>query len=419
MVGPYEYEYTIVPDPSESTTPRLSVPPAMLAWSARAAARSVRRASSRSRDVSSVAAVGLGFGAEFLPIYEAHPLARIGAVCQRTESSLHEVGDRFGVDPAKRYTRYEDVLADDSIDFVHINSPIGAHGAMSIAALKAGKHVMCTVPMATTVAECERICQIVRDTGLRYMMAETVVYSREFLYLKQMHDSGELGKVQWLAASHPQDMEGWPSYWEEMIPMHYATHVVSPVLGLVDGRAESVTCVGSGTIDPALAAKSGCSHAVQSCHIQLADSDLAAHIWRFLFDTARQYRESFDVYGTKKSFEWSLIEGEPHVLHTAKKPEHEIPEKVEIPDFAHLLPAEIQKFTQTIEDADHLSFVQGGGHGGSHPHLVHEMLSALDAGREPWPNATQSANWTCVGICANESAARGGEKVRLPEFTLE
>ena len=62
---------------------------------------------------------------------------------------------------------------------------------------------------------------------------------------------------------------------------------------------------------------------------------------------------------------------------------------------------------------------QGGGHGGSHPHLVHEMLSALDAGREPWPNATQSANWTCVGICANESAARGGEKVRLPEFTLE
>ena len=84
-----------------------------------------------------------------------------------------------------------------------------------------------------------------------------------------------------------------------------------------------------------------------------------------------------------------------------------------------LLYKEIQKFTQTIEDADHLSFVQGGGHGGSHPHLVHEMLSALDAGREPWPNATQSANWTCVGICANESAARGGEKVRLPEFTLE
>ena len=54
-----------------------------------------------------------------------------------------------------------------------------------------------------------------------------------------------------------------------------------------------------------------------------------------------RYRESFDVYGTKKSFEWSLIEGEPHVLHTAKNPEHEIPSPVDIPDFAHLLPNEI------------------------------------------------------------------------------
>ena len=47
-----------------------------------------------------------------------------------------------------------------------------------------------------------------------------------------------------------------------------------------------------------------------------------------------------------------------------------------------------------------LSFVQGGGHGGSHPHLVHEFVSALIEDRDPWPNAVTSANWTCVGICA-------------------
>ena len=44
----------------------------------------------------------------------------------------------------------------------------------------------------------------VRETGLKYMMAETVVYSREFLYIKELHDKGELGKIQYLAASHPQ-----------------------------------------------------------------------------------------------------------------------------------------------------------------------------------------------------------------------
>lgn len=363
-----------------------------------------------------VAIIGLGFGAEFIPIYQRHPNAGMYAICQRTESKLNEIGEAGGVET--RYTRYEDVLADPAVDFVHINSPIPDHAPMSIAALKAGKHVMCTVPMATTIDECEEIVDLVKETGLKYMMAETVVYSREFLFIKEMYDKGDLGKIQYMQASHPQDMQGWPEYWERMIPMHYATHVVSPVLGLVDGRAEYVSCFGSGTIDERLAKKSGNARAVESCHIKIKDSDVAAHIWRFLFDTARQYRESFDVYCTKQSFEWALIEGEEHVIHTAKKPEPEIPRRVSVPDYAHLLPEEIRPFTQSIQDADHLSFVQGGGHGGSHPHLVNEFVSALVEDRDPRPNAVTSANWTCVGICAHASTTKGGEIVRLPEFTL-
>ncbi len=365
-----------------------------------------------------VAMVGLGFGAEFIPIYQAHPQARVAAICRRNPEELRKVGDRFGIE--KRFTSYDDVLRDTSIDFVHINSPIADHAWMSLRALDAGKHVMCTVPMATSVDDCRRIVEKVRETGLKYMMAETVVYSREFLYIRNLYQSGELGRIQHLAASHPQDMDGWPDYWQKMIPMHYATHVVSPCLGLVNGRAEYVSCFGSGTVRDDIAEKSGNRFAVESCHIRIRDTDLTAHIWRFLYDVARQYRESFDVYGTKRSFEWSLVEHEPHVIHTARKPEPEIPEKVTIPDFAHLLPESIRRFTlpEEIHDAEHLSFLQGGGHGGSHPHLVHEFLSALAEDRDPWPNAVTSANWTCVGICAHESALRGGEIVHLPAFTL-
>lgn len=364
------------------------------------------------------AMVGLGFGAEFIPIYQAHPSTNVTAICRRNEAELNKVGDQFGIE--KRYTSYDDVLADPDIDFVHINSPIPDHAWMSLKALDAGKHVMCTVPMATTIDECRQIVEKVNETGLKYMMAETVVYSREFLFIKELYEKGELGKIQHLAASHPQDMDGWPSYWEEMIPMHYATHVVSPCLGLVNGLAEYVSCFGSGTVREDIAKKSGNQFAVETCHIKIKDTDLTAHIWRFLYDVARQYRESFDVYGTKKSFEWTLIENEPHVLHTAKKPEPEIPEKIEVPDFAHLLPPEIQKFTlpSEIHDDKHLSFVQGGGHGGSHPHLVNEFVNALLEDRDPMPNAVTSANWTCVGICAHESAMKGGELVHLPEFTL-
>ena len=363
-----------------------------------------------------VAIIGLGFGAEFIPIYQRHPNATMYAICQRNAEKLNKIGDAFGV--ATRYTNYDDVLADPQVDFVHINSPINDHAWMSIAALKAGKHVMCTVPMATTIEECQEIVRLVKETGLTYMMAETVVYSREFLFIQELYEAGELGKLQYMQASHPQEMEGWPEYWERMVPMHYATHVVSPVLGLVKGHAEYVSCFGSGTINERLAAKSGSSFAVESCHIKIKDSDVAAHVWRCLFDTARQYRESFDVYGSRKSFEWALIEDEEHVIHTAKKPEPEIPERVSVPDYAHRLPEEIQMFTSTIQDAAHLSFIQGAGHGGSHPHLVNEFVSALTAGRDPWPNAVTSANWTCVGICAHQSAQQGGAIVNLPAFTL-
>jgi predicted dehydrogenase len=363
-----------------------------------------------------IAVVGLGFGAEFIPIHQAHPNAELVAVCRRDEAQMNEVADKFGI--PKRYTDYDELLKDPEIDAVHINSPIPDHAPQSIKALRAGKHVMCTVPMATTIQECEELCQAVEETGLKYMMAETVVYSREFLYVKDLYDKGELGKLQYLAASHPQDMDGWPDYWERMIPMHYATHVVSPCLGMMDGKAEYVSCFGSGAVRDDIAEKSGNKFAVETCHIKVKDSDLTAHIWRFLYDVARQYRESIDIYGTKKSFEWTLTENEPHILHVAKRPESEIPEKVEVPDFAHLLPEPIRKFTQSIEDDGHLSFVQGGGHGGSHPHMVNEFLSALVEDRDPWPNAKTSANWTCVGICAHESAEQGGKIVNLPDFTL-
>lgn len=364
-----------------------------------------------------VAMIGMGFGSEFIPIYKAHPLADMYAACRRNEAELDKACDEFGVE--KRYTKYEEVLADPQVDYVHINTPIEDHARMSIEALKAGKHVMSTVPMARTIEECEQICQLVDETGLKYMMAETVVYSREFLFVKELYEKGELGEIQYLAASHPQDMDGWPEYWQRMVPMHYATHVVSPCLGLVDGYAEYVSCFGSGTVRDEIRKKAGYGSSVQTCHIKLQDSDLTAHIWRFLFDTARQYRESIDVYGTKKSFEWSLVEGEPHILHTAKKPESEIAERVDVPDYAHLLPEPIRRFTlpSEIHDDQHLSFIQGGGHGGSHPHLVNEFLNALNEDRDPWPNAVQSANWTCVGLCAHESAQKGGQIVHLPEFT--
>src|SRR5687768_14455073 len=320
-----------------------------------------------------LAIIGLGFGAEFIPIYQAHPNANLVGVCQRDPKKLKSIQDAFGI--AKGYTDYDELLRDPEIDAVHINTPIPDHASQSIKALKAGKHVACTVPMATSIDDCRKIVELTKKTGLKYMMMETVVYAREYLYIKELYDKGELGKIQFLQASHQQDMDGWPNYWPGLPPMWYATHCVGPMLALTDAAAEYVSCFGSGTIRKELIEKYNSPFAVETAHIKFKDSDLTARIIRSLFDVARQYRESIDVYGSKRAFEWTLIEGQPHVLHTAKRPEPEIAETIEVPDFASRLPEPIQRFTTRgvyDDEETHLSFTQGAGHGGSHPHLVHE-----------------------------------------------
>src|SRR3954452_25558627 len=151
-----------------------------------------------------VAIVGLGFGAEFIPIYQNHPDAEMYAVCRRDKAGLEACGNKFNI--AKRYTDFNDVLKDPNVDAVHINSPIADHAPQSIAALKAGKHVASTVPAATTIDECRQIVEAQRASGTVYMMMETVVYSREYLFVKELYDNGELGRIQFLRGSHQQDM---------------------------------------------------------------------------------------------------------------------------------------------------------------------------------------------------------------------
>ena len=79
--------------------------------------------------------------------------------------------DQFGIE--KRFTKFEDLLSIDEIDAIHVVSPIADHAWMSLASLKAGKHTACTVPMATTTADCVALCEARKASGKVYMMMET------------------------------------------------------------------------------------------------------------------------------------------------------------------------------------------------------------------------------------------------------
>lgn len=363
-----------------------------------------------------VGIVGLGFGSEFIPIYQRWGATELRGICQRNPESLRKTGEQFGVPEECRFASYEDMLACGEIDAIHINSPIGAHAGMTLAALRAGKHCACTVPAATTLDELEAICRARKESGKVYMMMETAVYTREFLFVKGIAERGDLGRIQFLRGSHQQDMSvGWPEYWWGFPPMHYATHAVSPLFALAGKVPAKVNCYGSGRIREEYIPRYGSPFAVESALFKLRDSDLACEVTRSLYETVRQYRESFDVYGEKQSFEWEQLIGENPVLHTGG----EDAKHVEVPDSGHLLPAEIAGFTKAgvyDDEHQHLSFFQGGGHGGSHPHLVHEFITAILEDRPSSVDAPVAAAWTAAGICAHQSALDGGATVEIPDF---
>lgn len=363
-----------------------------------------------------VVIVGMGFGKEFIPIYQKHPHIKSVGVCTRNPETLRELKEKFNLDDDLLFTDFNEVIKRDDVDAIHVVTPVPEHAKMTLASLNANKHTACTIPMAMTVADCQAIVEAKRRVNKVYMMMETALYTREFLYGLKLADTGKLGKIQFVRGSHIQDMsmEGWAEYWKGYPPMLNGTHAISPLLRINNTIAESVVCHGSGQLSADLAARYNSPFAVETATFKLKDSNVVAEATRSLFDVVRQYRESYDVYGDKMSFEWEQLQDEQHVIFDGG----ENAVRMEAPDTDDLLIPEIADFTkrERIDDPNHVSFLQGAGHGGSHPHLVQEFVAAIVEGRDSAVDAALAANYTCAGICAHESAMQGGVRIAIPSF---
>lgn len=366
-----------------------------------------------------VGVVGLGFGKEFASIYCDHPDVGEVAICTRNSKTLKDVGDELGIPDEMRFTEYDKMIACHELDAIHIVTPINEHYLQTMKALNAGKHTACTVPMATSLKELREIIKASKESGKIYTMMETSLYTREYLYVKKLRENGELGRIQYIKGDHMQNMslDGWGKYWQGFPPFWYGTHVLSPILDIAGTTAKSVRCLGSGRVSKERAENYGCPYAVETATFCLNNSDVVAEAHRCLFETVRQVRECFDVYGDKMSFEWEATVDEGHTIFTGIDDF----KKITAPDTAEYLPEEIQKYTlrEAIIDPNQPSFIQGSGHGGSHPHLCHEFVRAIVEERQPYMDAVRSGNYTAAGICAQESAYKDGEEVKIPDFGEE
>jgi predicted dehydrogenase len=370
-----------------------------------------------------VALVGLGFGGAFAGIYKEHPNVGELTLFDTNPAVLKNTCDYIG--GARTAESFDALLADSSIDAVHLVTPIPLHADQTVAVLEAGKHCACTVPMATSLDDIRRIVKAKRRSGKNYMMMETTLYTYQYFYAKHMKEAGEFGKIQFFRGSHYQDMANWPDYWMGLPPMWYGTHAIAPMVGLSGSRICRVNCFGSGTMAEWMVQKYGNPYPIETAIFEF-ENGLKGEATRSLFETARLYQEGMHVFGSEKSFEWGFADWDDPIVTTLgpEQPNRGRPTEAKVtpmPNYYEDLPEELWHFTvggnyDPLNPQESLKKGAGAGHHGSHAHLVHEFVMSCVEERKPWIDEHLGGNITAAGLCAHESALKNGEPVIVPKF---
>ncbi|WP_347317827.1 Gfo/Idh/MocA family oxidoreductase [Rossellomorea sp. RS05] len=127
-----------------------------------------------------------------IPEYMANEHAEIVAVCDIVKDRAEEMADQVG---AKAYTDYKDLLKDESIEAVSVCTPNALHAPISVDALKAGKHVLCEKPMATSTEEAEAMIVAANEAGRKLMIGHNQRFVPSHQKAKELISKGEAGKI--------------------------------------------------------------------------------------------------------------------------------------------------------------------------------------------------------------------------------
>ena len=120
-------------------------------------------------------------------------LAELVAICDPVMTSLNEAGEQAGIEA--RYHDYREVLARDDIDVVLIATPNSLHEPIAVAALQAGKHVLCEKPLALSLEGAKRMAAAARVAGRVTAVNHRYRWVPSARYLKELLESGEVGEV--------------------------------------------------------------------------------------------------------------------------------------------------------------------------------------------------------------------------------
>lgn len=142
------------------------------------------------------AAVGLGHitQAAFLPSFQNADNAELVALVSGDDEKLAEVGKKYDIEHCLHYDDFERFLEKGLVDAVYIGLPNHLHCEYTLAAARAGVHVLCEKPMAVTEEECEAMIAACDDAGVKLMIAYRLHFEEANLRAVDVVQSGRIGE---------------------------------------------------------------------------------------------------------------------------------------------------------------------------------------------------------------------------------
>ncbi|WP_127579226.1 Gfo/Idh/MocA family protein [Paenibacillus koleovorans] len=153
-----------------------------------------------STSIVRIGVVGAGSISEsHLNAYKNNNDVQLVAICDLNEERAKAKAEKYGI--ANVYTDYQEMLANPDIDAISVCTWNNSHAAISIAALRAGKNVLCEKPLCKTVEEAYEVEKAVRESGKQLQVGFVRRYASNTRIVKQFLDNGDLGEIYYAKAS--------------------------------------------------------------------------------------------------------------------------------------------------------------------------------------------------------------------------
>jgi predicted dehydrogenase len=196
----------------------------------------------------SIGVIGCGYwGPNLIRNFNSAGDSTVKIVCDKSEQRLDHIKSLY---PAVQTTTdAEAVFNDPGIDAVAIATPVHSHFMLAKESLLSGKHVFIEKPMASSVAQCRELNRLAEENGLTLMVGHTFIYSDPVRKIKELLDSGEIGKIYYFSSQrlnlglYQNDIN---------VAWDLAAHDISIVLYLFQSMPISVSCQGKAHITPGI-----------------------------------------------------------------------------------------------------------------------------------------------------------------------